>query len=123
MDVLHGVMGDCSDDAYCVVRDVLRDSNVLDFQEEMDAGGCGNNGGECRLYDKASKSRVPDREFMIGKVIARYAFDKGIENRKEARRLWVEEGHAEQFEVLWDKGIRTHKELYATIFGERQLFG
>lgn len=118
--VLNMVSGECKDNGYCVIRDVLRDREVIEFKEFMDAGGCANNGG-CILKEFALSSGVPDRDFIEGKSIAIFAYEYGIGNRKEARRRWNEEGHAEKFDALYEKGFIRPCELYDAVMGKPQM--
>ena len=118
VEAIRSIMGNCNDNDYCRVRDVLRDEEVVDFQEHMGVGGCSNNGGECPLYEIARQSGVPDREFLRGGCIAIFAFNNGIELRKEARKRWALEGHAEKFEAVYDRGVRDQEEIYRLVMNE-----
>ncbi len=122
--VLSDVSGECTDNTYCVIRDVLRSQEVIRRAENMDSGGCANNGG-CPLIQIALTSGVPDRAFVEGKMIAMYAWENGIGDRRDARSRWNTEGHAEKFEALYQGGFRNHKEIYDLIMGKprMQFFG
>lgn len=122
--VLKDVSGECRDNSYCIIRDVLRSQEIIGKAEHMEGGGCANNGG-CPLMEIALASGVPDRDFIKGKMIAMYAYENGIADRREARRRWNVEGHAEKFEALCQRGVRGHIELYDNIMNKvpGQFFG